>query len=71
MYLGYQYFSAEAFAPAQQQTITTLSKGKILRQSVVVELTNPKMAVTKFKSALLARPFCRYCTGQFGYFYWL
>jgi threonine/homoserine/homoserine lactone efflux protein len=45
MYLGYQYFSVEVFDPNQQQTITTLSKGKILRQSVVVELTNPKTAL--------------------------
>ncbi len=45
LYLGYQYLSADKFDPAQKQTITTLSKGKILRQSVVVELTNPKTAL--------------------------
>ena len=45
VYLGYQYFAAKVFDPSQQQTITTLSKSKILRQSVVVELTNPKTAL--------------------------
>lgn len=45
IYLGYQYFQSDALDIEQKQTMTSLSKAKIFRQSIVVELTNPKTAL--------------------------
>ncbi len=45
VYLGFQYFKAQATDTEQAKTITIMSSAKIFRQSIVVELTNPKTAL--------------------------
>ena len=45
VYLGYQYFNADALELEQKQALQAMSTTKILKQSLVVELTNPKTAL--------------------------
>jgi threonine/homoserine/homoserine lactone efflux protein len=45
IYLGWQYFKLQVSDTEQPQTIKIMSTAKIFRQSIVVELTNPKTAL--------------------------
>jgi len=45
VYLGYQYFDVSEYQSADSPKVTKLGMSKILRQSLVVELTNPKTAL--------------------------
>jgi threonine/homoserine/homoserine lactone efflux protein len=45
VYLGYQYFAEPEVDIEQNPQLATLATGKILRQSLIVELTNPKTAL--------------------------
>lgn len=42
IYLGYRYFDVSAYKGSDQPQVPQLATSKILRQSLVVELTNPK-----------------------------
>lgn len=45
VYLGYQYFDVKAFSAEQKPQVEVLDTSKILKQSLIVELTNPKAAL--------------------------
>lgn len=45
VYLGYLYFDVSEYKESDKPEIKLISTGKILRQSLTVELTNPKTAL--------------------------
>ena len=45
VYLGYQYFEVKAYSDEQKPDVEVLNTHKILKQSLIVELTNPKAAL--------------------------